>query len=182
MSHPNHQRRRNRTFRVEGLESRELLSAVGVPAHHVAEVAPLVRKDPKIKGKTHGPVTNFGTGSGAINITATFSSGGKLEHLGKSTFDGTVTYSINGTGKEVTFSTGTANLQADNSTDVIRVSFDGIGKVTSKSKMESSFSWAGNVVGGTGIYANATGPFTAKGDLLGMKGEIKVTELKLIIP
>jgi hypothetical protein len=43
MSTLNHKLRRSRTFRLELLESRELLSAGGEPAYQAAEVSPLAR-------------------------------------------------------------------------------------------------------------------------------------------
>ena len=43
MSHSNHQRRANRTFRVEALEPRALLSTAGVVSRPAAAIAPLAR-------------------------------------------------------------------------------------------------------------------------------------------
>jgi hypothetical protein len=63
MSHPNHQRRRKRAFRVEALESRALLSTAGVVfSRPAAAVAPLARSaqfsniaaDPEFRSEMKG--------------------------------------------------------------------------------------------------------------------------------
>jgi len=58
MRNLNHKPRRSRTFRLELLESRELLSAVGLPAHQAADVSPLARAHREtIKGSLSGQGT-----------------------------------------------------------------------------------------------------------------------------
>jgi hypothetical protein len=180
MSHPNRRQRRNRTFRVEVLESRQLLSAVGAPAHHVAEVAPLVRPDPKtITGTIHGTLQKFSPGPGVA--TATFACRGDLKHFSNaSLFVGNVEYLVTMNGKDITYtSSGSPALVDENSNgaDKILVDFAGHGKVTSKSKSEATFTWNGSVVGGAGIYSGvAPGTeFHAHGDLFGNTFKIKAT-------
>jgi hypothetical protein len=183
MSHPNHQRRRNRTIRLEILESRTLLSAVGVPAHHVAEVAPLVRKDPKITGTLEGSLTKFSPGAGVIG-TATFGCKGKLKDFShKSLFLGSVEYLVTQNAKDVTYtSSGSQSLtDENNNADTILVNFTGHGEVTNKKESKATFEWNGSVSGGTGKYANMTGTFHAKGDLFGNTFKMKAT-LKVTIP
>src|SRR5208283_2851476 len=76
MSSLNHKLRRSRPFQLELLESRALLSAVGLPAHQAAEVSPLAQISIKtLKGSLSGlgvlhPVT-VSKGSVSLNATGT---------------------------------------------------------------------------------------------------------------
>jgi hypothetical protein len=180
----NHKRRQRRRFQLEFLESRQLLSAVGVPAHHVAEVGPLVRSDPKtIKGMMKGTLADFFPTPGGGG-SASFVSEGKLEHLGESKFGASMFVSEKATGKVVTYesspNTGVRFAVASEA-DEIHIDFTGTGKSTHHKKAEASFKWDGSVTGGTGKYAGATGSFTAMGNLLGVKGEISIKHIKVIL-
>jgi hypothetical protein len=160
MSHTNLKRRRNRTLSIEFLESRRVL-------------------EKNITGTIHGVLQQFGPGAGVV-ATATFGCKGDLKHFSATSFFiGSVQYSVNGNGKDITFtSSGTPSLTNEHhQADVINFHFTGTGKVTSKSKSEATFTWNGTVVGGAGGYSEvAHGTvFHAHGHLFGNTMKITAT-------
>ena len=167
MSTHKRQLRQKRTFRLELLESRELLSAVGLPRQSAAEIAPLAKSGHEVlKGTLTGkgvirPITTF-TG------TSSFSSSGSV--IGPSSFDGSVSYTANKK-LAIKYSHGTGTL-ANSGGDAINVSFTGSGHETG---VVFSYSQKGKVTGGAGIYAGAKGSFAAKGTLNGASGAFTIT-------
>jgi hypothetical protein len=186
MSHFNHQRRRNRTLSVELLESRQLLSK-------------------NISGMiTGGLLNNVVQPSLAPGATGSiqFLGDGKLAHFGKgkspatnkevhviSYFSNTqpLFYQVGVNGKNISFSQTTgAELEDGLTHDKIFVQFTGSGEVTNAKKSEASFSWHGNVTGGTGGYINVstvptTALFQAAGKFVGTDGKITVKLVKVLI-
>ncbi|MFI5456228.1 MAG: hypothetical protein ACHRXM_12340 [Isosphaerales bacterium] len=169
MSNLNHKPRRSRTFRLELLESRELLSAVGLPGHHAAEVSLLARaKREIIKGSLSGqgtvnPITSSqGTTTGDGSGTTTV--------LGPATFQSSVSYSANKR-HVLKYTNGTGTLAGLSGT--INASFSGSGRVVGVE--DFTFSVKGLVTGGTGTLTGAAGSFTAKGTLNGGVFSINLT-------
>jgi hypothetical protein len=163
MSVLNHQQVRSRTFRVEVLESRELLSTGGLVSHPAAAVAPLARA-----ALFYRPFDAFTTSTKLISGsltgqavvmpitkakgTASFRSSGSV--IGTSTFDGSVSYSVDKS-DTVKDTHGKATL-ADSSGDAIHVSFAGSGQ---KTGANFSLTANGSVKGGTKTYTGAKGTF-----------------------
>jgi len=158
MSNLSHKVPRSRKFRLELLESRELLSAAGLPAHQIADVSPLARTHREIiKGSLSGqesvhPIT-------ISQGTASFRGSGTTTVLGSVTFNGSVSYSVN-KHHALKYTNGVGTL-ADLSGDQIDVSFSGSGRQTGLA--DFTFSVKGPVTGGTGMLAGAAGSFTGKG-------------------
>jgi hypothetical protein len=84
MSHPNHERRRNRTFRVEVLESRALLSTAGAVSRPAAVVAPpapfaqlsSIAGDPVLMGTAiKGKLSSAKAGKVTFKVTGAISGG-----------------------------------------------------------------------------------------------------------
>jgi len=170
MSNHNHKVRRSRRFRLELLESRELLSAVGLPAHQLADVSPLVKAHKEV---IKGSLTGQGMAS-PINTfqgTTSFSSSGTTTVLGSATFKGSVSYSANAR-HAIKYTMGVGTL-ADLSGDQINVTFAGSGRNTSMG--DFTFSVQGPVSGGTGTFAGAAGSFKAKGTLVGVVFSVNLT-------
>jgi hypothetical protein len=157
VSNGKRQASRNRAFRLELLESRAVLSAVGVSAHHLAEVSHVV---PAV----HETITGSLSGHGVVSPTSltkgktTFNSSGNV--IGSSTFDGSVSYSANKS-HNIRYTKGVATL-ANSSGDVIDVSFTGAGPETGTS---FTYSVKGPVKGGAGTFARAAGTFTGNGSV-----------------
>jgi len=170
MSNLTHKVRQSRRFRLELLESRELLSAVGLPAHQVADVSPLARTHREIiKGSLsgHGSVIPISTFQG----TTFFSASGTATVLGSATFEGSVAYAAN-KHRAVKYTLGAGTL-ADLSGDQLTVSFSGSGRDTGAA--DFNFLMKGHVTGGTGTFAGAAGSITAKGTLNGGALSMKFT-------
>ena len=152
MSDLNHKLRRSRRFRLELLESRELLSGVGLSAYQAAEVSALLSpRRATIKGSLsgHGPVNPSTSSQG----TTHFSSSGTTTVLGSTTFEGSVSYSEKKS-HAISYSKGVGTL-ADLSGDLIKISFSGSGRDAGAG--DFTFSVKGPVSGGTGTYARADG-------------------------
>lgn len=160
MSDLNHKLRRSRRFRLELLESRELLSGVGLAARQAAEISPL-------KAKTHEIITGSLSGQGSVvpitllRGTTSFHSSGTMTVLGPATLDGSVSYSANKL-HIVKYASGVGTL-ADASGDDINISYSGTGRDVGAG--DFTFSVKGSVTGGTGIYSGAKGSLTGKGSL-----------------
>ena len=158
MSNMNHNRRRRSTIRLETLESRELLSVVGLPGRQHAEISPLARSKTQVIKMTL-------TGQGAVVSSSTthgttyFRTAGTTNLLGPTTFDGQVSYSATSP-KTVKYSHGLGTL-ADLNGDAINVSLSGTGKTSTN----YPFTVKGPVTGGAGKYAGAKGSVTGKGTL-----------------
>jgi hypothetical protein len=163
----NQRLRRSRRFQLELLESRELLSAVGLPAHQAAEVSPLARISIKtVKGTLSGqsvlkPVTvSQGTASLHASGTGEFAD----------EFSGTDNYSANK--KLVIKYTNGVGILSDQSGDQINVTFTGKGRDTGGANF--TFSVKGPVKGGAGMFTGAAGKFTATGTLNGLTGALSI--------
>jgi hypothetical protein len=164
MSYPSRPTKRPRRPCLETLESRELLSVIGAPAHSSAEVSILAKKPPKvqtIKGSLNGQamVTSGNDLSGHESLTGT----GSATPVGAISFSGHVNYLFKVTGSvhTVTYSKGGGSINAPGGQ--LFVSFSGSGKHTGPSKF--SLLLHGTVTGGTGQYAHATGSFTGQGNI-----------------
>jgi hypothetical protein len=125
MSHSNHQRRRSRTFRVEVLESRTLLSTAGVVSRPGAAVAPLARVaqfskiggDPKFEGQLKG--TFRVTEGGRFEFTASgYLSGKPFGNL--SEFAGTA-HTGKTSGGKTTYTSGAGTITNQSGTNQLIV-------------------------------------------------------------
>lgn len=160
MSANDRQLRRKRAFRLELLELRELLTAVGLRPHHVAEVSLVV---PANRETIVGSLSGLGVVN-AITIskgTTTFRSSGT--GIGLSTFDGGVSYSVN-KHDAIKYTRGAGTL-ANLDGDQINVVYSGSGRDTGAANF--TFSVKGPVKGGAGTFAGAAGTFSARGSLNG---------------
>ncbi len=160
MGNVDHKRLRSRRFRLELLESRELLSVIGLPDHPAAAISPLAKpKGETITGNLSGRATLHPTTF--TQGTTTYTATGNTTVLGPTTLSGSVAYSTN---KHfvITYTKGTATL-TDLSGDQIKVSYTGKGHVLSP--FESSFTVKGSVIGGTGTFTKAVGKFNATGGI-----------------
>ncbi len=165
MSSLNHKRRRSRSIRLELLESRELLSAVGLPAHQAAEVAPLAKISVKtLKGSLSGRavVTPVSITQGTVSLSASGTGGFD--------FTGSDDYSVNK--KHAIKYTSGVGILSGSGGDQVDVSFTGSGKETGVASF--TFSVKGPVKGGAGTFAGAAGKFTAKGSFDGATGVLSV--------
>jgi hypothetical protein len=149
MSNPTHKQRRSRTFRVEVLESRQLLSTAGIVSHPPA-VVPLERvahfsrtvEDVKYKG------TFTGTGGFEMNsdtlisftTTGTVENGG-MQFPGPSTFSGTMVR-VEEKAK-IKYVHGDATLTDNMTHSRINIEF-------SSDLAKGKFKLEGKVIGGTG--------------------------------
>jgi hypothetical protein len=165
MTHSNHQRRRNRTIRLEILESRTLLSTAGVVSRPGAAVAPLARVaqfsniagDPKFKGTMDGFATLSPNG-------LVFSTSGDLAHKsGKnphgafgngSSFTGNATGAAT-KGKKTTYKPGKLEVD-DASNNGLRASIEVIVEGT-------EFKVKGTIHSGVGKLSNAKNGGTIHG-------------------
>jgi len=157
MSDRNHKLPRSRRFRLELLESRELLSAIGLPSHGAAEVSPLVKKKPEIiQGSASGlgKLTLITSTTGTLTATST----GTATVLGAVTVKSSDSFSANR--KHVLKYTHGVGSIANLSVGSIDVTFTGTGRETG---VISTFSVKGPVTGGAGQFAGAKGSFTATG-------------------
>ena len=160
MSDLNHNHRRNRRFRLEFLECRELLSTFAHPAHPAVDVSPLARGHSEI---IKGTLTGTGT-LAPVSIsagTARFRATGNLTILGAASLVSSDSYSVSRNHK-IKYSNGAATL-TDSSGDTIIASFKGSGKATSAGI--DTFKVKGPVTGGSGLYAGAAGRVSASGSL-----------------
>ncbi len=170
MSVRGNKRKQTRSFRLESLEDRSLLS-VAIPSNVAAQVQAL--NVPKV-------VTQTLTGL----VTGTFQKG--ADHLvtmaahGNLTVEGTtapLTVSVSGEYKllEVgrtskwTLSGGTATF-TDSAGDKINIKFSGSGKGI----ILFSFSTKGKITGGSGHFKGATGTFSATGTAYNSIGEFQM--------
>lgn len=162
---------RNRSLRLEPLESRELLSTLGGSEHPVAGVSLAA---PALHVVLSGPMSGHGVLSSLTSPTGidTFQSSGGV--IGPSTFDGSVKYS-NKHGA-IKYTKGVATL-ANSFGDSVNVRFTGNGHLSGTSFV---FSVKGSVKGGTGADAKAAGTFSAEGSQSALTGafmiNIKIVE------
>jgi hypothetical protein len=178
MSQLNHQRRRNRTFRVEALESRALLSTAAVVARPAAAVAPLARfapssiaGDPAYSATFEGTlirsdrkkevILTFST-VGTVSSNPTTGPGSQTFAGGSSTFKGEVErFESKGTVKYIN---GTGDVISPSGTDELGIRFHG-------TKSTKTFSWTGHVFSGKGVFDRAMGTFSGAGTFTGTYGE-----------
>jgi hypothetical protein len=170
MHYSKHKQRRARTFQPELLERRELLSAVGLPGHQAADVAPLA-KVPKetIKGTMIGtavvsPITSLAG-------TTSFGAAGTLSILGVSSLAGSDSYKVT-KHDTIKYTDGVSTL-SDDIGDTITATFKGSGK--EKSAVDFTYKDRGKVTGGTGAYAGATGTVTSSGTFNSLTGAFSIT-------
>jgi hypothetical protein len=177
MSHPNHQRRRNRTFRVEVLESRVLLSTAGVVSRPAAAVAPGARfaqvssiaGDPKYEGVMTGTgglpeatkEVHFFT-SGAISSKTTTGPGVDAFDGGASEFKGGADTETMKNGK-IKYKNGFADIISPDGTNMLTVKFTGL-------RQMDSFTLQGEVLLGQGVFKRAKGTFSAEGAFIPQQG------------
>lgn len=167
------QPRRNRSLRLEPLESRELLSTMESSDHHIADVS---RATPALHVVLSGPMSGYGVLSSLTSPTGidTFQSSGGV--IGPSTFDGSVSYS-NKHGV-IKYTKGVATL-ANAFGDSVNVAFTGKGHLAGTSFV---YSVKGSVKGGTGADAKAAGTFSASGSQSALTGafaiKIKIVETR----
>lgn len=162
MSDLAHKPRRNRTFRLECLESRELLSTVPVPADHAVEVSSMARARETITGSMGGTL-HFAQTTTKVG-TASFQATGPFTILGPASLAGSVRYSASRrNGFEVKYGNGSVTL-SDSSGDTITGSFKGSGNTSGTGV--ASFKVKGPVTGGTGLYRGAAGKLSASGSFI----------------
>ncbi len=160
MSYLSHKQRRQRTCRLESLESRELLSTFAHPAHRVADVSSFANVHRQIiKGSMSG--TGFLVPVSISTGTARFIATGSLTILGEAALASGDSYSVTRS-RKVKYTNGAATL-SDSSGDTITASFKGSGKATNAGI--DTFKVKGPVTGGTGLYAGAAGKLSASGSL-----------------
>jgi hypothetical protein len=145
-----HGTRRNRSYRIEALEDRSLLSAAvlsHMPAPIQVEKAAVARET--LKGTILGMFTLSGE-----NVA--FGGRGTLGTTGDWNLTGHYKVSENHKTHKLTVSGGTATA-TDAAGDTINLKFTGSGKGTSTFR----FSFKGKVSGGTGQFHGATGTFNS---------------------
>jgi hypothetical protein len=180
MSIPSQKQGRRRTFRVEALESRELLSTAGHGTHPALVAAPLSRvalvsrtaQDPVIKAKLQGQFLHNGT-------EITFSAGGFADlQKGQPTpvlFRGTITHFKKTGNDKFTFEKGGAEFFDQYETDDYFVFH-----VTGGSADKQKFTAGGKTIqgfGASGIFQGTKATFTATGTV-NSTGDLSI-ELKI---
>jgi hypothetical protein len=167
MSNPNHKQRRSRTFRVEVLESRELLSTAGIVSRPAAAVAPLER---------------FALSSGIPAVKTVRTIKGSLTGTGDLTYEvgrksGTVSAMATGNETELGGNATVflhANFTVEKNGELkykaVQAAFvNGDGQITSRVTWEphgEHFQLKGTVESGTGRFEKAKGSFNAGGKLV----------------
>lgn len=168
MSHPNRQRRRNQTFRLEVLESRVLLSTAGVVYRPAAAVAPLARSaqftniaaDPEFIGEMSGTFRivhdqfQFLT-SGYVKGKV----GGVLAFGHQTTFNGSVGVGEMMRDGRIKYTSGYASIVSDSGANSlqfqVRVAIEG-----------SKFELGGRTESGGGVFAGVKrGTIEGKGSI-----------------
>ncbi len=153
--------KQTRSFRLESLEDRSLLS-VAIPSSPVAEVQPM--KTPQVVTHTiTGQVT--GTFHEVTSTSVTLNAKGNLAESGTTvllpvTLSGSYRLKEAGRTLKWNMTAGTATF-TDSAGDAIKVKFTGSGQPTSPYVFQ--FSVKGTVTGGSGQFHGATGTFSASG-------------------
>jgi hypothetical protein len=157
-----HKPRRSRTFRLECLESRKLLSTIPVLADHTVEVSSMAKVRETITGSMGGPL-HFAQTTAKVG-TASFRATGSLTILGQASLAGSDNYSASRrNGFKVKYSNGSITL-SDSSGDTITGSFKGSGSTSGTGL--ATFKVKGPVTGGTGLYSGAAGKVSASGSFI----------------
>ena len=163
MSVRRNKRKQTRSFRLESLEDRSLLSAA-IPSHAAAQVQPM--KAPKVVTQTLTGLIAGTFQKGAAHLV-TIAATGNLTVEG-ATPPGTVPVSVSGKymlleigrTSRWTISGGTTALTETHSVgDKINATFSGSGQGI----FLFSFSVKGKITGGTGHFKGATGTFSGSG-------------------
>jgi hypothetical protein len=164
MSHPNHQRRRNQTFRVEALESRALLSTAGVVSRPAAAVAPLARfaqfsntaEDPKLTGTFAGTISHPEPHRYKFETVGTVVSSEPNSVAGQAFAGGESKMDVNVHGNK-----GHAILADPSGSSLLKVNFT----VQHLNPETGKFTLKGDKIFSTGVFKGAKGTFEAHGDL-----------------
>jgi hypothetical protein len=175
-----HKRRCNHRWilRHEMLETRELLSAVAVPARPAAEVSALAKiaKGEHITGWFAGP--GVWTPRSKYRGTNTLTASGAAIPLGAVTFQASAAYKAaaeNGAIVGYNLSNGIGTLTAS-SGEKLYLHFTG---TLYESGTEYGVVWTGSVVGGTGQFARASGNFHAWGTYSIATGALQIPSITL---
>jgi hypothetical protein len=163
---------RHQALRVETLESRDLMSAVGASAESAAEL----KRVAKAIGihQVYGSLEGQGTQKGKPGRgTDTFLAAGPEAPLGVGTFNGKAKYTAaleNNVVVGYDLANGTGTL-VDSSGDKLDIQFTG---AIYESGTTYAFSWSGTVDGGTHRFAKAAGSFEAYGTFSISTGQLDV--------
>jgi hypothetical protein len=162
------------------LETRELLTTVGVAARPAAEVIALakVAKGEHITGWFDGP--GVWTPRTRYRGTNTLSATGQSIPTGAITFQGRVAYKAaleNGAIVGYNLSNGIGAL-TDSSGETLNLHFTG---TLYESGTEYGVAWAGSVVGGTGQFSKASGTFNAWGTYSIDTGALQIPSITLTL-
>jgi hypothetical protein len=158
MSRRGNQSRPQFVIGLESLESRQLLSAAGLPGHSVADVS---RTVPAIHETLSGTLSGQGVviPTSASHGTTAFTATGEI--IGPSTFSGHLSYSL--TKKGATKYTGGSATLTDYRGDQIKVAFTGSGSLAGGT--DYTIFIKGPVKGGAGSFKNAAGTFSGNGQV-----------------
>jgi hypothetical protein len=158
MSRRGNQGRHQFVLGLESLESRQLLSAAGLPGHSVADVS---RAVPAIHETLSGTLIGQGVvnPTSATHGTTAFTATGDI--IGPSTFSGHLSYSLNKKG--VTKYTGGSATLTGSLGDRIKVAFTGSGSLAGVT--DYTIFIKGPVKGGAGAFKNAAGTFSGNGEV-----------------
>jgi hypothetical protein len=168
-----HRSLRSRAFRLELLESRELMSAVGTSDQHIVQVSVAIQAlHETIAGTYSG--TAIASPTSEFKGTSDFRTAGTA--IGPSSFDGSDSYSAS-KHNTVKYTNGTATL-ADTSGDEINVTFTGKGRGNGAG--EYSIFAKGSVKGGAGTYAGAAGSFSSSGTFSDITGAF-TANIKIVL-
>jgi hypothetical protein len=151
--------RRGRSPIVEGLESRNLLSA-GVAAHSGAEVHGLKVAIPAIKGTIHGTVTSVTPISSTTAIVA-YTAQGKANIIGDGIGSGEHTITSKVVKKHPTNDTyrnGSATITG--TTDTVAITYTGTGHTSANGRFTANLH--GRATSIAGLHAGLGGSFTAQ--------------------
>ena len=151
--------RRSRTPNVEGLESRNLLSA-GVASTIVAEIHELKISIPPIKGTIHGTITSI-THTSATTEVVDYTAAGKANIIGDGHGSGQHTITSKVVKKHPTndtYSKGTATITG--TTDTVNFSYTGTGHTNANGSFTATLH--GKATSVAGEHAGLSGSITAQ--------------------
>jgi hypothetical protein len=167
MSNTSRQTRRSSRPRLEIMESRALLSAVGHPAVPAADVSILAKKTTVHVLNSKGSLSGYAIqtsgsdlqGHESLNASGQGSSLGAITFSGQENFKATITSKVH----KVSYTSGKGTLTAPGGE--ILVSFTGLGNPHTNPD-RFALTLQGSVTGGTGKFAHATGSFSGQGGII----------------